>query len=186
VPVLLRRMGEILRPDVELNILRPFRIGRNRLLKPHEVERAVEFAARKMEPPRAILILIDADDDCPAEVGPRLVNRAKGARADVPFGVVLAKREFESWFLAALESLSGRRGLSPGLVEVPNAETVRDAKGVLTRSMQGTRAYSPVVDQAALAAVFDLESARRRSDSFDKLWREVDRLLGPPNPPGPP
>ena len=180
VPVLLRRIKDVLRPDISLNVLSPLRIGRYKLIKANEVERAVEFAARRMEPPRAILILIDADDDCPAEVGPELLRRAMTARRDVPVGVVLAKREFEAWFLAALESLCGCRGLLPELPPVANAEDVRDAKGFLTQLMKGSRAYSPVVDQPALAARLNMDLARRRSDSFDKLWREARRLLNTP------
>ncbi len=83
--------------------------------KANEVERAVEFAARRMEPPRAILILIDADDDCPAQVGPELLHRATVARSDVPLGVVLAKREFEAWFLAARCVSTGLRQLLFGI-----------------------------------------------------------------------
>ncbi len=177
VPVLLRRIQGVLRPGLSLNILPPLRIGRDKLLKANEVERAVEFTARRMEPPRAILILIDADDDCPAQVGPKLLHRATAARSDVPMGVVLAKREFEAWFLAAIPSLCGRRGLLPELALVAHPEMVRNAKGILTQCMEGTRAYSPVVDQPALAALFDLNLARRHSDSFDKFWREVERLF---------
>ncbi len=179
-PVLLRRITDVLRPDISLNVLSPLRIGRYKLVKTNEVERAVEYVSRRMEPPRAILILIDAEDDCPAEVGPKLLCRAMAARPDVPVGVVLAKREFEAWFLAALESLCGCRGLLPELPPVAQPEDIRDAKGRLTQFMKGTRVYSPVVDQSALAAQFDLDLARRRSDSFEKLWREAGRLLNTP------
>jgi hypothetical protein len=60
---------------------------------------------------------------------------------------------------------------------VPNPESIRDAKGFLTRNMPGSRAYSETADQPALAAVFDIQTARSRSDSFDKCCREVRRLL---------
>jgi len=92
-------------------------------------------------------------------------------------GVVLAKREFEAWFLAAIESLSGRCGLVQDPQAVPNCESLRDAKKALTRNMARSRTYSPVPDQVALTAVFDMELARSRSDSFDKCWREVERLF---------
>jgi hypothetical protein len=95
----------------------------------------------------------------------------------VPTAVVIAKREFEAWFLAALDSLRGHRGLLSQLPSVPDAEAVRDAKGFLTRCMVGTRAYSPVVDQPAFAALFDLELARSGSGSFDKFCRDVQRLF---------
>ena len=112
VPVLLRRIQQQCDPAAYLEIARPIRIARHKLVKPGELEKAVAFAANQVASPRAILVLIDADDDCPAELGPELLARAKRVRPDVPIGIVLAKYEFEAWFLASLESLGGRRGLS--------------------------------------------------------------------------
>ena len=177
LPILLRRLWQELVPNLDLRIVRPIRRSRKKLIKPNELEKAVDFAARQVMPPRAVLVLIDADDDCPAELGPQLVLRAKQARSDVATGVVLAKREFEAWFLAAIESLGGRRGLAQDLKVVSDPESMRDAKGALTRNMAGSQAYSPVPDQSALTAVFDMKLARQRSDSFDKCWREVERLF---------
>ena len=37
--------------------------------------------------------------------------------------------------------------------------------------------YSPTADQTALTARFDMMLARRRSPSFDKMWRAVRALL---------
>jgi hypothetical protein len=39
-------------------------------------------------------------------------------------------------------------------------------------------AYSETLDQPALAAIFDFGIARLRSDSLDKLCRDVTALLG--------
>jgi hypothetical protein len=180
VPVLLRRIQQATRPDTELNVLRPIRIPRHKIVKPNELERAIELAARQMKPPRAILILIDADDDLPCVLGPELLRIAKQKRSDVPIGVVLANREFESWFLAAIGSLAGRRGLQQNLPPINHVESIRDAKGELKHLMHGEGAYSPVIDQPALAAIFDMAMARRNSDSFDKCWREMERLLNNP------
>lgn len=177
VPRLLNRMQQELAPETYLNLLQPWRIGRYKLVQPDELENAVERVARRLAPPRAILILIDADDDCPKELAPKLLARARRARSDVPVGVVLAKFEFEAWFLAAVESLGGRRGLKQDLPPVANPEGVRNAKGWLTSHMEGSRAYTETLDQPALAAIFDMELARKRSDSFDKCWREVQRLF---------
>ena len=177
VPLLLRRIRQIVSPDLDLKVLPPLRIGRYKLIKQGEIERAVELAARRAQPPRAILILVDAEDEAPCVLGPTLLARAKAARPDTPIGVVLAKHEFEAWFLAAMESISSRRGLRPNLTAIAKPEAIRDAKGLLTSCMEGTRAYSPVVDQAALTAAFDMDVARKRSDSFDKCWREAVRLF---------
>jgi len=176
VPLLVRRIQQALRPDTPLNVLY-IRVKRHKIVKPHELERAVELAARKLTPPRAILILMDADDDPPCILGPELARRARDARSDVPVGVVLANREFESWFLAAIESLRGHRGLAAELPPIQSIESIRDAKGKLTSLMQRSLVYSPIPDQPALTALFDMSLARSRSDSFDKLWREMERLL---------
>lgn len=177
VPLLLRRLRDELAPTLDLRIARPIRLPRKKLVKSNELEKAVEFAANQVRPPRGVLVLIDADDDCPAELGPELLARARQARSDVPIGVVLAKYEYEAWFLAAIDSLSGRRGLAADLQVVPDCESIRDAKKALTRNMAGSQAYSPVPDQPALTAVFDMQLARTRSDSFDKCWREIERLF---------
>jgi hypothetical protein len=139
-----------------------------------ELERYVELAVRQVAPAGFVLLLIDSDDDCPATLGPLLLDRARRARPDANIGVVLAKREFEAWFLAAARSLAGQRGLDPDLLGPDRPEDVRGAKEWLTRRM--TRPYSPPLDQPALASVFDLEQARR-APSFDKLYREIGRLI---------
>jgi hypothetical protein len=91
--------------------------------------------------------------------------------------VVLANREFEAWFLAAAPSLSGKRGLVEGLTLPRDAERPRDCKGWLSAHRVDGRGYKPTSDQAALAATFDLQMARKHSSSFDKLWRDMERLL---------
>jgi len=182
VPVLLRRLQRRCSASLHLNILRPFRVSRYKLVKSGELERIVELVARRLETPRAILILIDAEDDCPKELAPELLARAQAARSDIPVGVVLAKHEFEAWFLAGIESLCGRRGLGDELPAVPDPESLRGAKRFLTRHMEGSIAYSETLDQPALAEVFDMELARKRSNSFDKCWREAERLFATASP----
>jgi len=178
VPLLLRRLQQQWDPALHLNIRRPMRIGRYKLVKERELEGGIEAVARRLSTPRAILILIDAEDDCPKELAPELLARAETARSDIPVGVVFAKHEFEAWFLAAIESLAGRRGLPDELTPVRDPESIRDAKRYLARLMEGTHTYSETLDQPALTAVFDIALARQRSDSFDKCCREVERLFG--------
>jgi hypothetical protein len=92
--------------------------------------------------------------------------------------VVLPKREFEGWFLAAAASLGGRCGLPDDLVAPENPEAIRDAKGWLTQRRTDGLSYQPTVDQASLGSVFDMEEARKGAPSFDKFRREVEKLLG--------
>jgi hypothetical protein len=148
------------------------------LLKAGELERTVEFAARKLQGQGGILVLVDCDWDggCPAHQGPELLSRARRARPDLPVVVILAKKEYEAWFLAAAESLRGRRGLSEDLMPPPQPEEIRGAKEWLSRHMPKGACYSPTLDQPALTELFDFNAARR-ADSFDKFYRETIRLL---------
>jgi uncharacterized protein DUF4276 len=177
VPVTIRRIALLVAPGVTLKIHQPFRVPRSKLVKPGELERSVELAARRAGREGAILIVLDGDDECPAVLGPELLARAQETRPDLPIRVVLAKREFEAWFLASAESLRGRRGLARDLEAPPDPEGVRGAKEWLSARMGAGRRYVETLDQPALAAVFDLERARRGAPSFDKLVRDVLGLV---------
>ncbi|MBI4564021.1 MAG: DUF4276 family protein [Planctomycetes bacterium] len=163
-------------PPPNVQIPPPIRVPKSKLLKEGEIERAVELVARKTGPDAGILILMDSDDDCAAQLGQRLRNRVIQARSDRRIAVVLAKREYETWFLAAAESLRSQRGLAADLTMPANPEDIRGAKEWLTRHMNEGRIYGETLDQPALTGVFDLQSARR-SDSFDKCFREIVSLL---------
>lgn len=182
VPILLRRIGQELNPPRFVSVPRPMRVPASKLQKEGELERTVDFAARKTGPDGAIFVLLDCDDGCPAELGPALLRRAQAARPNRKIAVVLAKREYESWFLAAARSLQGKRGLPEDLEPPPDPESIRGAKEWLSRQMGPQTRYSETTDQPALTALFDMQAARA-ADSFDKCYRELTALLTDPDPP---
>lgn len=177
VPVLLRRIAERVQPTLVLQIVPPARVPRNKIVQPGVLESWVQWAAAKTPTRGAVLVLIDSDDDCPARLGPALLQRATQARSDRALAVVLAKHEFEAWFLAAAESLQGKRSLASPLQPPSDPEGIPGAKGWLQQRMPKGRKYSETSDQPALTAVFDMDLARQRSDSFDKCYREIERLF---------
>lgn len=175
VPLLVRRVAterSLRYPQV----LPPWRIPRSKLVKSGELEKAVELIARRVGEGGGILILIDAYDDCPAGLGPELLERARAHRPDRAIEVVLANREYEAWFLAAAVSLRGSGGLPADLEPPPDPEAVRDAKRWLGDRMPN--GYSPPVDQPKLTATFSLDEART-ARSYCKLERAVAAMLGP-------
>jgi hypothetical protein len=175
VPILVRRIAQNLDPGLILSIPHPIRISKMKLLRPNELERAVRLAALNVEGDGGILVVLDSDDDCPAQLAPMLQARIQEGRPDLPSAIVLAKCEFETWFLASAESLRGHRTLAADLQAPPDPEAIRGAKEWLEkRSAQGR--YAPTVDQASFAATFDLALARR-APSFDKCYRAVTELL---------
>jgi hypothetical protein len=178
VPLLVRRLTAEIDPDRPVEVRRPIRVARSKVTKPGELERHVALAAVSAGPAGAVLVILDADDDCPAKLGPELLGRSSGTHPDLPVAVVFAMREFESWFLAAAHSLRSKRGLPHDLDPPPDPEAKRDAKGWLQEHRVDGFAYSPTTDQPALAASMDLAAARAGAPSFDKLWRDIERLMG--------
>jgi hypothetical protein len=175
-PILFRRIGYDIDPSILLDVQQPIRRPRSSLVHaPGELERAVELAALKARPRGGIFVLFDSDDDCPAELVPPLLARAKLAGMGLSVSVILPQREFEGWFLAAAESLRGRRGLPADLAPPRDPEGIRGAKGWLRDRMRG-HVYSETIDQPALAAIFDLNQARA-AKSFDKCYRDLRLLI---------
>lgn len=167
VPLLLRR----LRDEAQawgLEVGRPHRRRRTQLVRKDSLENAVRVAALR-ENCAGILVLFDADDDCPAELAPTLENWAREAAGEIPCAVVMANREYEAWFLASMEALRGRAGVLPNAASHADPEALRDAKGELERRMRPGASYSATVDQPAMTAQFDLQNAYRRCRSFRKL-----------------
>lgn len=175
VPLLLRRIFAQL-GAADIQVARPFRVKRNRVVKPGELERAISQTIRDRGEVGGIMVLIDSDDDCPASLGPQLLGRAK-AVTHLPVSVVLATREFECWFLGAKESLRGVNGISQNATTPLNPENIRGAKERLTRNVASGRRYLAVDDQPTFAERFDLQAARRSCPSFDKCFRDVERII---------
>ena len=136
------------------------------------------FAAARAGSVGCILVLLDADDDCGAELVARYQADVKRLAGATDCGLVFAKSEFESWFIARVESLHGFHRIPDDLSAPVNPEDIRNAKGWLRGNMEGQGVYSKTVDQPAFAAKFDWRLARTRSASMDKLCRELARLLG--------
>jgi len=182
VPILLRRIAEELGRPGEVSVLTPHRVPRGRMLADAggHLERAMELGARKLQVAPgtgAILVLLDADDDCPAEVAPAILHRLRRQRPDIPCSVVLASREYEAWILAAATSLRGRHRVSRDASPPPDPEAIRDAKGYISHHLLvGGGVYSPSIDQPSMTATFSLAEARACS-SFDKLMRDFEALL---------
>ena len=177
LPLLLRRIAAQVATGRVVKTLHPFRVPRQNFLKPGEIERRVEFVANRSGADGRILILLDANSDCPKTLAAEITERARQARSDRAIQVVLAKMEYEAWFLAAAESVADHKGIKPDFVSPPDPEAVRDAKGWISKHMEPGRSYSPSTDQPALTAVFDMDVARKQAPSFDKLYRAVESLL---------
>ena len=185
--VLLSRIWQELLGGEYLEVLRPIREKRSRLAtdQGRSLSKAVELAANKLtasasaaNDPTLILILLDADDDLPCILGPRLLAIAQSARADYDIACVVANVEYETWFVAAADSLPEAIDLREGERPPNNPEALRYGKGWVKQRFLGGY-YSETVDQPKLTARFDLATCRSRSPSFDKLCRDLEARLKP-------
>lgn len=186
-PVLLRRLltqAECYGMEVGT----PIRRTQSQFRSKETVQAAVRLAKLQQQC-AAIVLLFDGEDDCPKELGETVRAWAKEAAGDTACDVVIAYREYETWFVAALESLRGQYGIRADAIAPANPESRRDAKGWLEDFMPRHRAYSETSDQAAMSAAFDMGLAHQRNRSFRKLVKALGDMLtqlGQPLPVWPP
>ena len=177
LPVLLRRIAAD--TGINLEVARPLRTRRDRFLRRHdEMARMLGYAALAVREGGFILVLLDADDDCIAQLVAQYADKISEMAGGALCVFVLANREFESWFVAAAESLRGYRRMRADITAPIDPESIRDAKGWMREHMENpaSASYRPAIDQPAFASKFDWRLARTRSPSLDKLCRELDRL----------
>lgn len=173
LPVLLRRILHEMEVW-EVGVGPPIRYSRGQLVQEPFLKMVVEVAGRRKDC-GAVLVLMDSDGECPAQLGLRLYQWA--AATSVPCEVVLAHREYEAWFLAAVESLRGHGGIREDAEPYPDPENPRGAKAKIAERMRGGRTYLAKANQAALSAKFSLSDAYRRSRSFRKFTTAVGSLV---------
>lgn len=177
VPCLLKRVAASFTPEVELKLNPALRVKAGSFLNDDDYfKRYIELAARKAKawPKSCILILLDCDDDCPAKLGPKILGRAHRFRPDTFTLVVLAHREYETWFLAAAHSLRGVCGLPPDLEPPGIPESVRDAKGWLSSRMNAR--YNEPDHQPLLTGVFSFDEAVKTA-SFSRAFKKLRDFL---------
>src|SRR5262249_26641678 len=136
--------------------------------------------------PDVILVLLDADAECPKTLASDLLARAQTlVPAEYPIGVVVAKREYEAWFLAAFPSSRFRQELMQqgirltgrSLPRGTEVEAIADCKARVA-DLIGLRKYEERVHQPALTRILPFTRGMpRRSRSFRKLLNELQGLL---------
>ena len=181
VPALLYRLALQANPGIPVRVNPPIRVKSGSFLNDDDYFRrqfalAAAKAAQAAQAQGHVLILLDCEDDCPAELGPKLLRRARAVRADVSVRVFLAYREYETWFVAAAGSLRGHAGLPADLAVPADPERIRNAKGWLSQRMP--HPYDPIVHQLDFTRAFDFEQART-NDSFRRLHDQIQNLLAP-------
>src|SRR5271166_5286659 len=128
-PVLLRRLLAEAQ-CYGIGVGPPIRRTQSQLRSQAGIQHGVRLALLQPEC-AAVVILFDGEDDCPKELAGQVRAWARAAATGKPCDVVVAYREYETWFLAALESLRGQYGIAKDAAAPANPESKRDAKGAL-------------------------------------------------------
>lgn len=149
LPVLLRRIAPL------LVVKRPVRFPRTKLLIRDELARAAKIAASNIPDQGGILLLLDADEDCAATLGPDLERQITSVIPNRKCRVALAVQEFEAWIVGGDESYGVENADSVGKLK----ERIRQRYGV----------YSETADQARLIATANMGLLEQRSRSFRHL-----------------
>ncbi len=181
--VLIRRTWTELLGGDHVEVLRPYRIPKARIIK--NLDDALTNAVRTLTlqlnnygasaEPTLVLVLVDADDDLPCVIGPSIAEslaRVVGSAS----ACIVADKEFETWFVAAAESLSRYLALPNDFAPITAPESAGLGKAWIKRHFKGMR-YSETIDQPKLTAAMDLTLCRTRCKSFDKLCRVLEQVL---------
>lgn len=182
IRILLQRIWQELLGGDHVDIVKPIRGSKGRLVQRSELGRAVDLAVLKLregapDDRGMVLILVDADEDLPCELGPALLEKAREQRSDMDISCVVANVEYETWFVAAASSLGEYLELPTEAVPA-HPEDQRAGKAWIQRHFRGVK-YSETVDQPAMTSRMDLALCRERSPSFDKLCRELEKRYRP-------
>jgi hypothetical protein len=175
LPILLRRLLHERYQRYEVEIAKPKNAhGSGKLIK--ELERFLRLAAITPDC-GAILVLIDPDDKCPKELAESLASQSKALGLGKPTEIVFAKCEYETWFLASLDTIRGRAAISETASFTGEIESLRGVKEWLGKQMPPDRTYKETADQPTLTPFIDLSLAHANSRSFRRLCHAVEQLL---------
>jgi hypothetical protein len=183
VRILLQRIWGMLGGEF-IDVVRPFRAKRGRLVMKTGLQEAIRVALLKQKPFSIpidftlVLILIDADEDCPRDLAPRLLEYAREENPTIDMACVLANVEYETWFVAAAESLCDYLDLTSDEPPSDSFDETKHGKAwIEQRFRDPERTYSPTQDQPAMTKAMDLTLCQKRAPSFDKLCRELEQRL---------
>ena len=182
LPELLKKLRNSLSPDKQLyhHKKQPIRISRGKItqFKPDFINQLKAQNINSMRDNGWVLIVVDADDDCPVELARKIHNIASQHIPHGRISVVIPNKEYEAWFLASANSMANQNlpsehqsiALSGNLSNVDN---IKDAKGRIT--IDG-KSYSETGHQEILTKMIDVNIAEKNSRSFRKLCKEWRRM----------
>ena len=180
-PELMRRLLFEHFERYDLNVRRPYNAkGVGGIDRAGGLEHFLELA-RGAEECAGLLVLRDTEREnrnCPPDLAYSLAERTQALGLPFPVVIVCATCEYESWFLAGLESIKANFAqLKPDAIFEGDPEQECNAKGWLTDHMVGDRAYKETIDQVKMTTFLDISHTIKQSRSFQRLVHAVEELL---------
>jgi hypothetical protein len=113
-----------------------------------------------------IIVLVDADKDASCQLGPELLERASGLQS-APVVIAVAEKDFEDWLHASIETLE---------LGVDTWDPTKRGKSVIEAALSPDK-YIKSTMQARLTHRMDIELARSRNSSLDRMLRKLDGMV---------
>ena len=117
---------------------------------------------------RGVLVVLDADDNCEAELGPELLARAQEKVAQ-PVVFALAGRDYEDWLYASAETLN--------IGDLPYRSGARGLNEIKKALKEQQTSYSKPLWQPRLTDRMDISLARSRNLSLSRMLNRFDGLV---------
>ena len=181
VPALLwKLLAERGRYDIQIEIPQNAH-GCGNLTKPGGIEKFVQNAWTKRGC-GAVLVLVDADKKCPVRLAIDFSQRILALGVRFPVAIVIAKGEYEAWFLASLETiagvpLDGGYALPTELTYPGEVENRPGVKEWITEQFPQGHIYKETIHQASMTKLLDPERVRQRSRSFRRLCHALEQAI---------
>jgi len=189
LPLLLRRLFHEVLQVYDINVAQPKNAhGCGNLTASDQLERFVKYALLEPECD-GVLVLIDNDavegvigtnelnDTCAPAFACYLATRIHHLSPTKPVVIVVARWEYESWFLASLDTMNQAISIPQGTAYPGDIESERSAKGWIDRRLAPGQKYLETRDQVRMTAHLDLRAAELGSRSFRRLKHALEQLI---------
>ncbi len=179
VPLLLRRLIHEVLERPELTIAQSI-VTNGKGNMDRRLAKYLRYA--RIQKANGIIILRDADDDCPHTIASNMADQVREVTLGVPVVIVCPKPEFEAWFIGSLlcshgDAIRDYLELLSTIVVPDDVERLGDAKGWLSRHMPDGKMYKPTRHQAKLSARICVSQAAITCRSFRRLRHAVEELV---------
>ncbi len=151
--------------------------GRYQLTQVGGFEKYIHHCIR-IDKAHGILILLDADGDCPINLAQDFHKRVQQMNIHIPIAFVCAKCEYEAWFLANIDILVQKGYLREGAsYPLDKIEEKRGVKEWLSANMPEGRRYRETIDQLKMTQHINIEQTAQLSRSFRRLMHAIQELI---------